>query len=329
LAPGNDTGWAADDNLTNIASPSLAIAADPSDVSTLYRDGVAVGRRTGAGTLRDTGTPGDGTYTYTISREDTAGNVSQSAALLVTIDTAAPAAVQNLVRNADGTVSFWATSPTDLYLAKIAGQNGFFGLGSATSFGPVGPGTVVVHAIDRAGNVGPDTSSGYLPAPTPLPVATPPQPRPSPAASGTWIGQDGQDLVGFASARPDGLQDVHVVINGLRTDVSVSSVRVVGLARGQWAYHRSGGPSNAAWSQAVGASSADLFLAPNRPQATRSLRITITYADGTTADCNVNGGMARPRLAMPRPRPARPAALHHGGLGRPWPRASLFTWRMR
>jgi hypothetical protein len=328
LAPGNDSGWSNLDNLTNIASPSFTIAADPSDVSTLYRDGVAVAHRTGTGTLRDSGVPGDGSYTYTISREDTAGLISHSASLVVTIDTTAPAAVQNIVRGSDGTVSFWATSPTDLYLAKIVGLTGFFGLGSATSFVPAGPGTVVVHAMDRAGNIGPDTSSDFLSGPAPIPVAPAPRPQPSPVASGVWLGQDGRDLVSLNGVRADGLQDVHIAINGLRTDVAVASVQIGGLARGNWFYSGSGDRSNAAWSQAPGASSADLYLTPNRPQATRSLHIVITYADGGTADFNVAGGTARPRLAMPRVRPARHLPLPRNSPS-VWVRTPLFTWRMR
>jgi len=326
LSPLSDTGWSADDNLTNLASPEFTIAADPSDVSTLYRDGVPIGQRTGAGPLRDSRVPGDGTYTYTISREDTAGNTSNSAPCVVTVDTTAPAAVQNLVRNANGTVTFWATSSTDLYLAKIVGLTDFFALGTATSFVPSGPGAILVHAVDRAGNVGPDTTLVAGSSPTPPPILTAPLPLPVAVPSGIWLGQDGHDLVSQGpSGRPDRLQDVHVVVNGLRGDAAVTSVQIIGLAGGRWFVNGPARMPKAAWLQAAGATSADLFLGPNRPQATRSLRIVVTYADGATADFTVNGGPVRPRLAMPRAVPARQAALHRAVRTPLWLRAGLFS----
>ena len=45
----------------------------------------------------------------------------------------------------------------------------------------------------------------------------------------TWIGQDGHDLVGRSSiAGPDQVQDIHVALAGLPTNVSVVQADIIG-----------------------------------------------------------------------------------------------------
>jgi hypothetical protein len=97
LDSASDSGADNTDNRTNDNTPTFTgtFPAPPTAIPlTLYRDGVAVGN-TNAGSTWSIATAqqADGTYAFTTTIDDAAGNTSvPSTALSVTIDTAAPAA---------------------------------------------------------------------------------------------------------------------------------------------------------------------------------------------------------------------------------------------
>ncbi len=89
-----DSGSSATDNKTNVASPTIRGTAEASNIVMLYDGGAMVGMSTagvdGNWTVQAIGL-GDGTHTLTATTVDQFGTTSlASAALLVTIDTAAP-----------------------------------------------------------------------------------------------------------------------------------------------------------------------------------------------------------------------------------------------
>jgi len=101
----------------------------------------------------------------------------------------------------------------------------------------------------------------------------------------TWIGQDGVDLVGRSTAPgPDGVQDIAIAVAGLPTNVSVVKADIIGYGGGEWEYN---GPPNQGWAaafvQAPGSSSADIYIEPYQVETGRYFWITFTYSDQSTA----------------------------------------------
>ena len=90
-----DTGLSNVDNITRVNKPTFAVGgpgAEAATIVTLYRDGVAVATRTGAGNVVDPGPVPDGVHVYTLRQVDLAGNVGPlSPPLSITVDTVPPA----------------------------------------------------------------------------------------------------------------------------------------------------------------------------------------------------------------------------------------------
>ncbi|OWY37195.1 sulfurtransferase [Xenophilus sp. AP218F] len=95
LSAATDTGSSHGDGVTNNAQPTLTGSAEANSTVTVYLDGTAVGTATtdgsGAWSYSLTSPLADGNHSVRATSTDAAGNVSgQSAAYVVTVDTAAP-----------------------------------------------------------------------------------------------------------------------------------------------------------------------------------------------------------------------------------------------
>lgn len=321
LTAATDSGLSNSDEITSVTKPQFTFTGDPNDKIRLFRNGVEIGNTVGAGTIRDPGVPGDGTYFYSVVRLDPAGNVSLSPAAVVTILTSPPPMVSGLTAGADGSVRFQPIAANDIYEYRVGTAGSYLALGRNTSFVPLnlasGANLVFVHAVGPTGIVGPDSgvivNVGPSAAPTPGPSNAPP--------TGLWRGQDRRDVVGPGpGAGADGIQDIHIVVSGLRTDVAVAAVTITTRVGGRWATNSAGGAWQAGWVQAPGGSAADLYIdPPSRPTGRTSYSVDVTYADGTDVTFAVAGGVFSPRLRMPGPprraraniaRPIRAAAVH-------------------
>jgi hypothetical protein len=285
LLPSSDTGRSSTDGITRITTPAFTATGDPGDTIVLLRNFIAVASRTGPGTLTSPAVPGDGTYYYSIRRTDLAGNTSSSPFVPVVIDTTPPPAVTGLAVGADGLVRFRVTSLGDTYEYRVGASGPYTTLGTTTSFNPSGlsPGANVVrvHAVDTAGNVGPDSQLVInLPVPT-----------------GAWLGQDGGDFVGPSSVpAPDGVRDIHIRLNGLPPARAITFADVEGLGGGEWLYHGPRGPWAAALVRIPGSTVADLYIQPYQRETGRPFNINLLYDDGTSASLWVVGGPADPTL---------------------------------
>lgn len=234
----------------------------------------------------------EGSNTVAIRALDEYGVRGPGVSVGFVLDTVAPPAVSGLGLAGSGTtVRFNATGPSDTYEYRVGLAGVFQPLGLATAFVPaglaIGSNTVAIRATDRAGNVGPLATLSLIVAPPPT------------VLSGQWIGQDGVDRVGPGRvAAPDGLQDVHISLIGLRPDLELSSVTVSGLGGGVWAWNGPAGVWAAAVRRGTGATTADLFLQPYQRETGRPFRIDLRYRDGTTAGAWLIGGPANPALRM-------------------------------
>ncbi|MFI5377668.1 MAG: Ig-like domain-containing protein [Tepidisphaerales bacterium] len=91
LQDGSDSGSSNTDNITRIKTPAFNVAAGP--YFQFYRNGARISGTYQTGTSYTAPTQADGTWAYTVTAIDAAGNESAgSSALSVTIDTVAPAA---------------------------------------------------------------------------------------------------------------------------------------------------------------------------------------------------------------------------------------------
>ena len=125
--------------------------------------------------------------------------------------------------------------------------------------------------------------------------------RPAAGPSGTWIGQDGHDLVGHnAALAGNDCQDVHIALAGLppRREIAYGSLK--GFGGGEWQYQ--GGPGSwlAQIERKPGSSKADLYFDPDKAEDGRGFELHLRFDDGTTANFWIKGGKADPDLRMPK-----------------------------
>ena len=136
----------------------------------------------------------------------------------------------------------------------------------------------------------PAEASYILPAP----------PTVVPGLASRSLGQDGSDLVGrSATTGPDGLQDVHIVLAGLPTNLAIRTVDVNPYGYGHYQYAVPDLPAGTpglepgAWRTALlrvstglhsFAATADLYVQPDRPEDGRNhWDIRVTFVDGSTS----------------------------------------------
>jgi hypothetical protein len=129
---------------------------------------------------------------------------------------------------------------------------------------------------------------------------------PSYGVTATWIGQDGQDWTGPGpDVGPDGIQDVHLALGNLPTNVAIASVTVSDPFGETW---QSGLDRGLFWNAEVipntsDPTRADLFFNPSRNLNGVLLTVTVAYANGKTDIATLNGGPTDPTLKMPTPAP--------------------------
>ncbi len=117
--------------------------------------------------------------------------------------------------------------------------------------------------------------------------------------SASWIGQDGQDLVGpYAAEQADGIQDIRVKIDGLDPARPILAAQLLGLGGSAWVYNLALGHWRAALVNAVDGRSADLYVQPDRVETGRPFNLVLTLGDGSIADLWFDGGTADPGLRM-------------------------------
>jgi hypothetical protein len=196
----------------------------------------------------------------------------------------------------DGRLQFDPVLGASGYEYRLTSKSTYTSIGTQTSFLPAGlaPGTntVLVRAFNGAGQRGPDASITFVSSPA-VPL------------SGVWLGQDKHDLVGpWSVTKPDGIQDIHIRLSGLRPDLTVAMVDVEGLGGGQWLFSGPYGPWKAAFIRSPGATTADIYIQPYQVETGRPFSIVVTYSDGTKAGVWVTGGKASPTLHMPSTAPA-------------------------
>ncbi len=319
LALMNDSGNSASDGLTN--DGRIRFNAVPAASGYEFRVN-------GSTTYLASGPPSgflptglvEGVNTIAIRAIDAEGRRGADAILTFTLDTTPPPAVANLAGTASG-VTFSAAEAGASNSEQV-GTAALVAIGPATSFVPSGLTTganrVGVIATDAAGNVGPESwititvAPDPTPSPTPTPTPSPtPTPTPSPTApsdplpTGQWLGQDGHDLVGPSPvAGPDGIQDVHIALAGLRADHAITFVDIEGLGGGQWQYGGGWGPWRAALVRSSGSSSADLYFQPGQVETGRPFVVALVYDDGVSVKFWVAGGAADPSKTMPQVAPA-------------------------
>lgn len=99
-----------------------------------------------------------------------------------------------------------------------------------------------------------------------------------PTATAVARGQDGSDYAGGSSGGPDGRQDVHIVVAGLRPDEAINQVVITGYGGGQWDTSSASSPySVVVFRHGTGA---DLYIQPYQNETgTRYFTVGIQYAD--------------------------------------------------
>ena len=179
LQAASDTGASNADNITNFTAMAFDISGVNAGATVeLLRGGAAVASGTAGGTtisLADPGVPSDGTYSYTARQTTAGGTSSQSAALIVRVDTAGPSVTINQAAGqadptASPTINFTAvfSEPVggfggcDVQLSGTAGATNAAVTGSGATYnvavsGMTANGTVVATipaggATDVAGN---------------------------------------------------------------------------------------------------------------------------------------------------------------------------------
>jgi hypothetical protein len=118
--------------------------------------------------------------------------------------------------------------------------------------------------------------------------------------SGIWIGQDGHDLVGpSCEPKPSGVQDIHIVLDGLPPARGVVHAIITGHGADEWQFQGKWGPWAAVLERAPASRRGDLFLEPTRVETGRPFTVKLRFDDGSTSEFVVRGRRANPRVRMP------------------------------
>ncbi len=118
--------------------------------------------------------------------------------------------------------------------------------------------------------------------------------------SAVWLGQDGHDYTAqSATLGGDGIQDIHIALSNLPTNVAIQEIQVKPYGGGEWDYNGTAGNWAAALMRTPGSATADLYVDPYQVETGRAFEIIITFGDGTRDDFYIAGGAANPNLWMP------------------------------
>jgi len=161
-----------------------------------------------------------------------------------------------------------------------------WGLDSTTGAGPI----MKVHAAMLNG-VGADNLAINLST--------------APILSAVSLGQDGSDFVGLGSGptRPDGLQDIHIVLYDLHPDKLIDRVVVTSFGGGEWRYNGPPGTDKAVFVR--NGTTADLYIQPRRNEAGLDFTVRVYYVDQTWTQAYVSPIFAIARLPV-APLPSAP-----------------------
>ena len=112
-----------------------------------------------------------------------------------------------------------------------------------------------------------------------------------------WIGQDGHDAVGREiGEQPNGVQDVHIGVTGLRAGGEIRSIELLGHGGGRWIHGDLQNSWGAAFAQPGGETSGNLYIEPDRVETGREFQLIVTYWDGVRDEAYFQGGTADPGL---------------------------------
>jgi hypothetical protein len=162
----------------------------------------------------------DGGYLLTVDASDLVSGATGKATREFTVDTVAPAAPA-LSGTPDGFA--FSGEPGARFVCRLAGPAGRGAEAACESpqaYPGLAPGayTLFVHAVDAAGNAGPDAALAFTVAPSPAPVVTPaPLPAPAPLRPRRHA---------TVVARP-GLADVRVRLPGSAAFVALTADRAL------------------------------------------------------------------------------------------------------
>lgn len=123
--------------------------------------------------------------------------------------------------------------------------------------------------------------------------------KPAVKPGARWLGQDGHDVVGPSSAlAPSEVQDIHVAIHGLPQGRTIVGGSMQGLGGSQWVINGPYGPWKAQIERKDGATTADLFVEPDRKEEGRPFSLSLVFDDGSKLDLDFQGGKADQNLRM-------------------------------
>jgi hypothetical protein len=114
---------------------------------------------------------------------------------------------------------------------------------------------------------------------------------------GTWLGQDGHDLVGTSEkAGGNGVQDIHISLAGLPAGQTIASAEIKGQGGDAWQTDPPPGSGRAELVRNALSTRADLYFEPRRLETGRDFEVNLRLDDGQTARFSVRGGAADPAL---------------------------------
>ena len=251
------------------------------------------------------------------------GVLGDEASLEVVLDTQAPAPVSGIRSTTRGHVTFRVSDDARRYEYRV-GDSPFRPVATPGSFDPeglrFGANRLELRAIDAAGNVGltRSTTVRWLPG----------------SPSGLWIGQDNRDFTGpYRYAVADGTQDIHIQLGGLPAKALITFIDIQGKGGSRWQFNGNSGHWKIVVVRAAGATTADLFMQPDRVEVGREFEVKLSFGDGSRAHFYMMGGAANPALRM-RATPASskaPLAAHPEGLTKLTPGVArwLKAWKRR